>query len=72
LKSYRLRLIAGFLIVLATAITLLVINIYSKDMFKKDLEALYSEKVCRNNFSSAKLTSIITYAVAFKPAWFTS
>lgn len=62
-------MIIGFFIVLSTAITLLVVNVFSKNTFKTDLNSLQAEKQCRNNFSSAKLTAIIVYTAAFLPSW---
>eukprot|EP00347_Sterkiella_histriomuscorum_P011733 403371316 len=67
LKIYRVKLIIGFLVIFATAIALLVVNVFSKDQFEGDLDALFSEKRIRNNFSSSKLISVLIFTTANIP-----
>ncbi|CDW91454.1 UNKNOWN [Stylonychia lemnae] len=68
LKIYRIKIILGFLLILATTITLLVVNSYSKQEFQQDLNALFSEKRIRNNFSSSKLISLLIFSTSNMPS----
>lgn len=67
LRIYRVQLLLGFLAIFASTIALLVMNIVSKDNIQSNLVSLYNQKRIRNNFSSAKLLSLLVYTTANLP-----
>ncbi|CDW74797.1 UNKNOWN [Stylonychia lemnae] len=70
LRSYRIKLIASFIMLLVTAIVLLVVNIQSKNQYEADIQTLKTEKNVRNAFSSSKLSLIYLYTTSNAPSYF--
>ena len=70
LKRFRIKLAIMFVVLLITAIVLLVVNVQSKNSFVVDINALKTEKVCRNSFSNTKMALLYLYAYINKPNMF--